>query len=324
MALPTTDEATFLALYEQHGRNATELARALGVSLRNTQARLARIERDSGVAIRPHKVRANVTPSYRPNVIDMPNGTFIAFSDAHFQNGDGARTPAFRGLVKLCKILAPDMVMDVGDSLDGATISRHGPLGWHQPQSMKEELEACRMHLEEIRHASRGATHLACLGNHDDRLANYLANNAAALRGVAGMTLDEQLPGWSRNYAWFMNNNTLFTHKIRNGIHATWSNVQETHTSVFTGHSHKLILRPRTTLSPVNNNTVWSCETGTLANPWSDPFTYAQQGPRDWMSGFVVGSVQRGIPLPPEIAWVVQDGDPGEALVFFRGQLIAV
>jgi hypothetical protein len=64
------------------------------------------------------------------------------------------------------------------------------------------------------------------------------------------------------------------------------------------------------------NGTRWGVQTGTLADPNSQQFSYTEDQPKDWGQGYVVLSFERSKMLQPEIVRVV-----GEDEVDFRGAI---
>ncbi|MBV8658227.1 MAG: hypothetical protein JO142_10430 [Burkholderiales bacterium] len=306
-------------MYEDSGRSPAAVSRALGVTERNVYARLNRLEKVLGTTLRSrsgHAV-AKVNRDTRPNPIDLRTGVIVVGSDAHYYPGEP--TTAHRGMVRVCQLLGPDIVVMNGDEFDGATMSRHAPLGWETRPSIAEELEACRERMAEIKAASPGAVHLGSYGNHTVRIDNFLASHAAAAKGLPGTTFDDYFPGWTYAWAWIVNHHTLIKHRIRGGVHAAWNNTSDAQISTVTGHTHSLQVKPRTTMSPLNNGVIYGCDTGMLADPWGEQFTYMEAGPRQWRSGFAVLTFNNGILMPPELAQVVDDG-----LIFFRGNVIQV
>lgn len=298
-----SDEAITQA-FRQSGNKAGPAARLLGITERRMHARLAAIEKSTGALLRqgmPSQAKVSVSTerSTRPNEIELLNGTVIVGSDAHWWPGE--KTTAFRAFVKVCKLIKPDVVVINGDEFDGAKISRHGPIGWEQGPDVWDEIRVVQDRLQEIRKATPNAKHLATYGNHTLRYDTFLASHAAMLKGVHGTKLEDHLPGWEYRWAYLINQHTLIKHRLRGGHHATWNNTMDTHLNTVTGHCHALQVRPRTTMSPLNNGTIYGVDTGMLADPWGPQFTYMEQGPRQWRAGFAVLTFNNGILMPPEL-----------------------
>ena len=79
------------------------------------------------------------------------------------------------------------MIVLNGDLLDGASISRHAPLGWEERPTVQDELNAVHQRLEEIEKASPSSKRYWVMGNHDSRfdmkLADALPHVQRACRG---------------------------------------------------------------------------------------------------------------------------------------------
>jgi DNA-binding Lrp family transcriptional regulator len=312
--------AEVLAAFEKAGRSPKKAAEILGVTERALHERLARIEAENGILIRNGagtKAKVVVSRSTHPNPIELHNGVIVVGSDAHYWPGEAST--AHRAFVKICKLLDPAIVVMNGDEFDGASVSRHGPIGWEERPDVWKEIEVLQERLHEIKMASRNAHHLGTFGNHTIRLDTFLAGHAAQVRGVFGTKFEDHVPGWTYNWAYLVNGHTLIKHRLRGGVHATWNNTSDTHLNTVTGHCHALQVRPRTTMSPLNGGTIYGVDTGMLADPWGPQFGYVEQGPRNWRSGFAVLTFNNGQLMPPELCQVVADD-----LVFFRGNTIRV
>jgi hypothetical protein len=67
--------------------------------------------------------------------------------------------------------------------------------------------------------------------------------------------------------------------------------------------------------------TVYGVQTGTLANPYGQQFSYMEDSARDHRSGFAMLTYERGQLLPPEL---IQVWDEGAGEVTFRGKIWSV
>lgn len=298
--------------------STTQIANMVGMSPRGTAARL----RALGVPPQPHAAAARVAPP--PMVaeasgrlrLDMPNGRAVVFSDAHFKKD--AISTANRALVKLLPELKPSLVVCNGDALDGASISRHGPIPFDVRPTAAEELRACDERMEEIADAARGAKLVFTLGNHDIRLHAYLASQAPQLIDLPALDLRVLFPRWKVCWSAWVNDNTIIKHRHRGGQYAVANNVRAALGKSFvTGHLHSLKCIPLS--SYAHEPTSYGVDTGMLADPEWDSFAYREDGPADWRSGFVVLTWRNGRLLFPELVVV-----HGEGLVEWRGEIISV
>lgn len=307
------------------GQTVAQIARRAGIVERALHRRIARFEahtgerlrcgtgtrtllRGSGIAL------PQVAHSQRPAALELRDGVVAVASDCHYWPGDPSA--AHRAFVRLLERLQPDVVIINGDEFDGAQISRHARIGWDVRPTVADELRAVQNRLAEIVRATPQAQHLATFGNHTLRFDTYLASNAALVEGVPQMRYTDHLPDWTYAWAWMFNGHTLVKHRIASGLHATWNNTQKAHVSTVTGHLHSLKVTPNTTMSPVNNGTIYGVDCGMLADPWGPQFDYMEQGPRNWRAGCAVLTFVDGELMPPELMQVLS---PDRAI--FRGTI---
>ncbi len=313
-------DAEFIAAW-QANPSPERLAETLGLSVRNIYRRrqslekrhclnlpsafrdmTGRLDADNNLPKRGIRREADVT------------GTVIVFSDAHFW--PGMQTTAYKALLTLIKELKPKMTVCNGDAFDGARISRHDPIGWENRAyplpRVADEVEAVREAMDAIRVAYRGARHVWNLGNHDIRLARYLAINANEVEGLLGTSLDDHVRHWDIGWSLMLNKHTMVKHRWHNGIHATYNNTLKAGTNIVTGHLHRLQVSAWTDY----NGRRWGVDTGTLLEIGPDvPQTfYAEDNAAPHGSGFAVLTFDKsGMLLPPELCEVIN----GQA--YFRG-----
>ena len=301
-----------------------KVAKELGISERWMHKRLTRIEQETGEVFQIegktfHK-RGQYQPEYDLLELKVVDSVMVMYSDAHFW--PGIDSCANRALLKLLPEIRPNWVWDLGDSLDGASISRHPPTGWTDMPKLAVELEAMLMAKRKIKAVAKGASHAMIHSNHAARFDKYFAMNASEAKGVRGTRLRDHVeePIYLRV---IINGHTLLIHGMRYGIHAQYNNVQMAHISTISGHLHAQQVRPRTTLSKVNGgtNTIYGVDVGTLASVDGPQFDYRLGTPSDWRSGFAVITFKDGILMPPEFCTVV---DEDKELVFFRGKVVTL
>jgi hypothetical protein len=320
VAKATVSDQDFIDLFKNHG--PTETARRLGIGVRRVYDRRQRLEGVIGAQItgpdHQGSTRHNISHAGRIE-LDVEDGIVVIGSDAHFWPDE--RTTAFRAYVKFCHEFAPKIRAKImnGDVLDGASISRHPPIGWEKRPSLIQEIEACRDRLHEIEQAAPKARRLWTLGNHCARFATRLATVAPEFARVHGVALNDHFPNWESAWScWINDGEAVVKHRHKNGIHATHNNTIWAGKTMVTGHLHSLKVTPFTDY----NGTRWGVDTGCLANTDGPQFLdYTEDGPKNWRAGFAVLTFHRGELLWPELVCVRRE-EEGE--VSFRGKVYTV
>lgn len=222
-----------------------------------------------------------------------------------------------RALVKFCRKLEPKAFIFNGDAFDGASISRHPPIGWEHAPTVAEELAACQLRLGEIEAALPAKTpKIWLLGNHDSRFETRLATVASEYARVSGMHLRDHFGPWKTGWSAWINNDIVVKHRFKGGVHAAYQNAVSSGRTMVTGHLHSANVRPYTDY----NGTRFGIDTGCIADPEHEAFTdYTEDSPKNWISGFGVFSFRAGKLLWPELVTRWND-----QTVQFRGELIRV
>ncbi len=289
------DDAGFIALWKQYKGRAGLIAAEMKINIRNVYARRVDIEKRHNISL-PSGGGAGGNPgrgdvgrpafmgySYSPRThVEGFTGRAVIFSDAHLWPGI-SKTVAFRALVEVIKEEKPKLVIGNGDLLDGARISRFGRSDWSETPKMFDELEEVKERCAEIRAAHRGARFIRTVGNHDQRFDKYLAQHAGEFEGIEGFRLKDHLREWEETMAIWINGHTVIKHRWHGGIHGAWNNVVKSGMTMITGHTHTLLCRPFVDY----RGRRYGIETGTLADPGSAPFAYAEDNPSQACSGFV-------------------------------------
>lgn len=311
MPAPKCSDEEFIELFETLGAGGA--ARAINCTVANVYHRRRRMEAKYD--------RPLHTPNTRPNgYTDIPsraymtieNGTVIVFSDAHFW--PGIVSTSYRALLKAITLYKPAAVVANGDVFDGASISRHPPIGWEDRPSVAEEIDACKERMDEVRGcAPKGCRFVWPLGNHDARFETRLATVAPDYAKVHGVHLKDHFPDWETCWTFWINDDVVIKHKFKGGIHATHNNTMWAGKTIVTGHLHSLKVTPLTDY----NGTRWGVDSGTLAATKGPQFNdYLEDNPTNWREGFVVLSFQNGKLCTPEVVRVVEQG-----VVDFRGKM---
>ena len=316
-----TSKAEFINTWNQWG-SASKVATALGISERAVHRRRRKIEADSNQPLvsvderaRPYSHMQPIQTSINKIELGILDQTIIVFSDAHFWPGE--YTTAYKGLLWAIKELKPHAVISNGDAFDGASVSRHPPLGWSHTPSVIEELKAVQAHLGEIEETAKAARHnvklLFTWGNHDSRFASRLASQAPQYKEVHGFKLEDHLPAWEFAWSVWPTKDCIIKHRYKSGIHATHNNTVNAGISIVTGHLHSLKVTP---FADYNGNR-YGVDAGTLAEPYGPQFDYGEGNPLNHRSGFAVLTFKDGKLLWPELVHKWSDTQ-----VEFRGKVI--
>jgi hypothetical protein len=320
VTIKTTDLA-FKAAWTETGGRAAIVGKLLGLSERAVYMRRNAIEAREGVHLPSAgdgngKGRGDAggpANDYLQRVsIDGFTGTVVVFSDAHYYPGIGA-TVAHRALVEVVKDLKPKLIVANGDIFEGARLSRFPRNGWEQQPRVADELDEVRDRMAEIRHAYRGARLTRTVGNHCIRLDRFLATHASDFEGVGGFRLSDHLPQWQECMSVFVNGSCMIKHRITGGIHSAYRNTVMAGTSTVTGHTHLLEVKPYGDY----RGRRYGVSTGALADIDSPAFSYTEDSPVAWCSGFAVLTFDKdGRLLMPELAEVI------DGRCYFRGQVV--
>jgi len=311
----------FLEIWDRYG-SVEKVAEFLKIDKRAVHRRRRRIEASENVPLATVHPNTNLYAQLQPiktslNRVELGvlDQTIIVFSDSHFWPGE--YTTAYKGLLWAIKELKPHAVISNGDAFDGASISRHDPLGWSKTPSVIEELKAVQAHLGEIEETAKAARHncklLFTWGNHDTRFANKLAVQAPQYREVHGFKLEDHLPAWEFAWSVWPTPDCVIKHRYKSGVHAAHNNTVNAGISIVTGHLHSLKVTP---FADYTGNR-YGVDTGTLAEPYGRQFEYGEDNPLNHRSGFCVLTFKGGKLLWPELVHKWSDTQ-----VEFRGQVI--
>jgi predicted phosphodiesterase len=308
MSRKLTDDEEFIKLFREGG--APGVVKVTKQSTRSVLTRRRNLEAQYGIIIKSPNdgLQDNAPPRKARVPVEVLDGVVMVGSDAHYWQDVSTAHAAF---VALAKKLKPEVVVLNGDILDGATISRHPPINWESTPSLIEEVGYCQERLSEIVKASPSARHLWTAGNHDLRFEARLASVASEFKGLPGVHLKDHFPQWQPCMSVWINDDVVVKHRFNGGLHARHNNTLKAGKTMVTGHTHQQGCTPFTDY----NGTRYGIEAGTMAEPFGAQFEYAEDGPRNWVSGFVVLTFVDGNMMLPEFVRVVDVG-----LYEFRGK----
>ncbi len=306
-------DADYIQLFNEIGPR--KLADKLGIALRSVMERRRSIEKRHGIVLtapeRPQEIfQAQSIPGRLHLAVNT--GTVLIGSDLHAW--PGKPSTAFRAFLKLVKELKPKAVILNGDVIDGATASRHPPLGWEKLPTLIEEIEAAQALLHEIEKAAEKRTELVWpAGNHDARFSVRLATVAPEYARIHGTHLKDHFgsrwqPCWS---LWINDGAVVVKHRARGGVHASYNSTLHGGKTIVHGHLHSLKVTPFVDY----NGRRWGIDCGCLADIYGPQFAYAEDNVRNWSSGFAVLTFKDSQLLQPELCVVHSPG-----VVEWRGE----
>lgn len=209
-----------------------------------------------------------------------------------------------------CDYLAseqPDLIVCGGDTGDWATVSRHRDTEGYA-QGVKEVNRGAFGILRDYRHACPNAVIILIPGNHDDRLPNYLADNADRIVGI-GPAFDEDVPLYSLKRLWRLDELQIdlmdgdYEHakfQICSSLTARHGYMTSENTgrtmlnkherSQIQGHSHRLRFTYKTKHDPKTIRC--AIEAGCMCIVDEDGLGYTPEP--DWQQGFVAGYTWEG------------------------------
>jgi hypothetical protein len=250
----------------------------------------------------PRPTRSSEHPA-RIN-LEIEDGCILVAGDAHYW--PEIVTTTHKALVRACKEMQPRAIIMNGDIFDGASVSRHQPIGWEKRPSVVLELEACRERLAEIEQAAGKIQKIWPLGNHDARFETRLASVAPEYAKVNGVHLKDHFAFWESCWScWINDGDVVVKHRLKGGIHATYNNVKTAGTHIVTNHLHQGKATPVTNYK----GTFWGIDTGTLCEPpWYQALDYLEDAPVDWRSSFVKLTFRKGRMMQPQFIYLWQPG----------------
>jgi hypothetical protein len=307
----------FVKAWTEAGGSPSTVSKLTGLTIRNIYARRARLEKLNGITLPttdPYGRENAYAPAQfvRRRNFEITDGVAVVFSDPHWLPDHA--TVGQDALEAIISRLNPQLIVCGGDALDGNTISRFDPTrGHHKRFSVREELDTCVMHFQAIQKVAGKARLAWCLGNHDVRLSRYVAVQAPYMLDMPFTRLDDWFPAWPLSWTVEINSGTPGMVVVRHRNQAGMLHLQAQKAGVHYvhGHLHRLNVHRAATYAGVR----YSVDTGSLADPASDAFDYAEGGP-DHAQGFAVLTFRDGLLMPPELCEVVN----GQA--WFRGEQV--
>lgn len=309
--MATVSAEDFISAWHENGCSPVAVAAALQCTERNVYMRRAHLQAQGvelpTISANPAYLRTKWT--YPREICPrIEGGSVLIGSDLHVWPGEAP--PIWHAFVAVAREIEPTAIILNGDIIDGTRISRHPRLRNQGAPRVKHEIEAAQKWLGMLPACSG---RFWTLGNHDQRVDGYLANQAPEMDDFAG-DLKDRFSDWTFSYSVVINDSVEVRHNFRAGIHAGYNNAMHSGRTMVTGHTHQLECKAIVD----RNGTRYGIECGMLNDPHAPVFEYTQGSPTRWRAGFIVLTFdKRGGLLPPEIAeW--RDG-----ACWFRGKAIS-
>ena len=315
---PTISDEEFIEKFPKLG--AKKLALQTRTAERNIYERRRKLEIKHNIRIPAPLSGEVVRPKHAGRInLEIKNGEVLIGSDFHIWPGE--ESTCLRAFKKLVDDIRPEATILNGDVMDFPRISRY-PQNWEKAPDPLEEIEAAQDHLSDIvKKSKRGAHKIWTLGNHDARFENLIANSLPQMRGIKGVHLSDHFTVWQKAMSCFINETidggaTMVKHRFKGGIHAPRNNSLNAGISMVTGHLHCQHVRP---ISDYNRYDRYGVDTGCVADKNHRAFSYTEDAPLDWRSGFALLTYRDGRLLFPELITKWNDNS-----VQFRGEIIKV
>ncbi len=274
-----------------------------------------------------HEPRANAAGTYERTrhrarlLLPAQDGCVLVSSDAHYY---GDPSVSHLASIKLAKKYRPWAVINNGDAIDGACISRW-PVGSFTElagrPSVSEELRTASSRLGDYEALDFVRFRLWNMGNHDARFETRLAEKVPEYAGTEGFTLKEHFPEWLPTWRTDIvlpdgRSEVVIQHRFKGGMHAGQNNVLWSGTNYVTGHDHMLKAYSITNV----HGLFWGVHAGTMAPINSKLFLhYTEDRPVNWQEGFALLWFRGGRYVGPELVHCTPDGR-----VIHRGDILKV
>jgi predicted phosphodiesterase len=208
--------------------------------------------------------------------------TIVYASDWHVPHHD---PKLFKGFLRFLRDIKPDEVILGGDVLDLESVSSHG--GNPTPPKLVAEVGAGKAFLDQVVAAAPRALISYIEGNHEDRLARYIADKAPTLEKSLSipslLKLDERGIQYYRYGEVLFRGRLGFTHGFYVGESHAAQHLRKFGCCLVYGHTH----RPQTYTAGIAGDKVrgtfgMGCMCGTKKVP------YIKGRPSGWQQGFGV------------------------------------
>lgn len=188
----------------------------------------------------------------------------------------------------------PDVIVILGDFADFYAVSSHDK-DPRRVASLADEIADVNVGLDELQALGASEVHYV-EGNHEWRLARYIAKNAAALAGLEGLTPRELFRIDERGLTWtpYMHSMKLghitITHDVGEaGIYAVKRARDAAEGNIVIGHVHSMGLHYSGTATGIVRV---GAAFGWLGSAQAGDYIHAMKRARNWTHGFGIGFME--------------------------------
>lgn len=262
--------------------------------------------------VRHHEVIKDLQPlniTVTPEDLPPPSGgsqyTVAAFSDIHHPYSDPKALAVVKAILKYQRSKRLDAVVFLGDGPDFYSVSRYDKSP-SRLNDLSEELQSFGKMFGQITQVVADVEEKIYIGgNHEARLAAYIATNAPALANLPQLKVDNLLGlkslGWEYKPFHILKDTLMLTHGAFIGSEAGTTAKKEfdfTGMSGASGHCHRLAQYERTKwIDRIRGNqpSIW-VESGCLC--LAEDQEYTNRGHANWQQGMVMFQIHDGLVQP--------------------------
>lgn len=252
------------------------------------------------------------TPELRPLAKTQPGqGLAVLVPDVHVPYHDDR---AWSLLLRVLREISPNHVIVLGDFADCYSVSFHDKSPRRASRLADEIAQVCEC-LRELEAAAPDSTRVYIEGNHEARLARYVARNAGALHGLPGLSLPElfDLPAhgwlWVPYHQSYRFGDLHLTHDVgRAGVHSARQSRIAFGASIGIGHVHRMTIEHERTIDGKHNI---GASFGWLGDAEAVDYRHRGLARREWVHGIGIaqhddrGHVHvQAVPFVDGRAWV--------------------
>lgn len=238
-------------------------------------------------------------------------GSILLVPDTHVPYEDAG---AWRLLLAVARELKPEVIVVLGDFADCYSVSFHDKSPGRASRIVGE-LGTVAERLRELEAAAPSAKRVYIEGNHENRLARYVARQAAALHGLPGTTLPEILDLHARGWTWvpyhehYRIGDLSLTHDVgRAGVTAVRQSRLAFGSSLAIGHVHRMAIEHERT---VDGHHRVGASFGWLGDIEAVDYRHRSLARREWAHGCGIGYLDpsghvhlQAVPFVGGRAWV--------------------